>query len=187
VFFPPAAFGQANLDLFERIVEHVHGRIELSAPVVELYCGVGAMGLGLAARGQHVVFNEVAPGSLSGLRLGIEALPSACQVNVGVVAGAAEDRVAQLPLEGAHVLVDPPRSGLHPAVVRALCARRPARLSYLSCGQASFLRDAQELLRAGFRCSGLDAYALFPFTEHVEILAHFESATVVPQGTYAAV
>jgi tRNA/tmRNA/rRNA uracil-C5-methylase (TrmA/RlmC/RlmD family) len=176
VHYPPAAFGQANLDLFERIVTAIHARILQGVPVVELYAGVGAIGLGLAARGEQVVFNELGAGSLQGLHLGLAGLSSEARARVRVEPGAAEDVVSLLPLAGAQVIVDPPRKGLHPRVIEALLAARPRRLLYLSCGFESFLRDADSLLAAGLRCVELQPYALFPFTEHVEILAVFENS-----------
>lgn len=176
VFYPPAAFGQANLDLFERIVTAIHARVAADVPVVELYAGVGAIGLGLAMRGEQVVFNEVGEGSLQGLRMGIAAAGPAVQARARVVPGAAEDVVRQLPLRGAQVIVDPPRKGLHPQVVESLIEARPQRVLYLSCGFESFLRDADSLIAAGFECVELQPYALFPFTDHVEILANFENS-----------
>ena len=71
-------------------------------------------------------------------------------------------------------IVDPPRAGLDAALLDALCARPPAQLVWLSCGLDAFSRQAEALLaRSPLRLRALTAYALFPFTEHVETLAHF--------------
>jgi tRNA/tmRNA/rRNA uracil-C5-methylase (TrmA/RlmC/RlmD family) len=118
----------------------------------------------------------VGEGSLRGLELGIAALPTDVQSRVSVTPGAAEDIAHTLPLRGAHVIVDPPRKGLHARVLGALQSARPARITYLSCGLDSFLRDATELCASGFACKALTAYALFPFTDHAEILAIFENS-----------
>ena len=50
----------------------------------------------------------------------------------------------------------------------------PRRFIYMSCGLDSFLRDTQQLTAAGLKLSAVHAYDLFPFTDHVEILAKFE-------------
>ncbi|MBY0401557.1 hypothetical protein K2X89_14775, partial [Myxococcota bacterium] len=47
VFFPPMAFGQNHLPLFDRAVARIHALVPAASRVVELYCGVGAIGLGL--------------------------------------------------------------------------------------------------------------------------------------------
>jgi tRNA/tmRNA/rRNA uracil-C5-methylase (TrmA/RlmC/RlmD family) len=173
VFFPPGAFGQANLPLFERIVQRVSQWVAEDEAVVELFAGVGAIGLGLLARGQRVAFNEVAEQSLQGLRLGLEALDPAARARASVHPGLAEQVAPRLALTDSHVLVDPPRKGLEARLVSELCAQRPRRLTYLSCGLESFIRDAEALCQGGLRCERVEAYALFPFTEHVETLAHF--------------
>jgi 23S rRNA (uracil1939-C5)-methyltransferase len=72
------------------------------------------------------------------------------------------------------VIVDPPRRGLAPELLAALCAQPPARLVYVSCGLDSFLAEAERLLDSGkLALRALDAWALFPYTEHVETLAVF--------------
>lgn len=172
VYFPPDAFGQANPELASQIVTRIHDWVSPGAKVVELYAGVGAIGLGLAARGFDVLFNELGEGSLRGLERGLRELgldPAAC-----VVPGPAEAAVGRA--AGADVvIVDPPRKGLGPEVVAGLVAARPERLIYLSCGLDSFERDVPELERA-FRLERIVAYGLFPFTEHVETLALFRAA-----------
>lgn len=172
VFFPPGAFGQANLDLFDQIVDQVHAWVDSDGPLVELFCGVGAMGLGLARRGMQVTFNEVSEHGLEGLRLGIEALESASS-NVSVLPGAAERAIGQLEMDGATLLVDPPRKGLAPQLLQAVVQRPPRQLIYVSCGLSSFQRDARGLAAAGFRCLELHSYAAFPFTEHVETISRW--------------
>jgi 23S rRNA (uracil1939-C5)-methyltransferase len=72
------------------------------------------------------------------------------------------------------VIVDPPRRGLAPALLDALCAAPPQRLVYVSCGLESFLAETERLLESKrLALRSLDAYALFPYTEHVETLALF--------------
>jgi 23S rRNA (uracil-5-)-methyltransferase RumA len=174
VYYPPGAFSQANPTLFERLVGEIQEWIGQGAALVELYCGVGAIGLGLAARAQHVVFNEISPQSLDGLARGLEELakvhPSLPPIEV--VRG---DAAAALSFVGSAstLIVDPPRKGLDPAVLSGLLERTPRRLVYVSCGFPAFRRDAEALVQAGYRLGRVRAFALFPFTEHVETLADF--------------
>jgi tRNA/tmRNA/rRNA uracil-C5-methylase (TrmA/RlmC/RlmD family) len=50
----------------------------------------------------------------------------------------------------------------------------PERFAYVSCDIDSFERDAEQLLKSGVRLAGIEAYDLFPHTEHLETLAVFE-------------
>lgn len=172
VFFPPAAFGQSNLDLFDRMVERIHAAVPAGSHVVELYAGCGAIGLGLAERCSELVFNELSPASLAGLALGIGSLPKAARQHARVVPGAAEQAEDALTSETL-VIADPPRKGLEPAVVDALARRAPRRLLYLSCEHTSLIRDAELLQAQGLRLLRATVYDAFPYTSHVETLAEF--------------
>jgi 23S rRNA (uracil1939-C5)-methyltransferase len=172
VFYPPAAFGQNNLDLFEHLLATIHAGVPPARDVVELYAGSGAIGLGLAARSRSMVFNELGAASLAGLALGLDALAPAERARCRVIAGPAQMAVDELRGDRI-VIVDPPRKGLDPAVLDALTRGAPERLAYVSCGLGSFLRDAEALVRAGFELESATLYDLFPYTAHVETLAWF--------------
>jgi 23S rRNA (uracil1939-C5)-methyltransferase len=172
VFYPPGAFGQANPAQHDRAVAQIHAQVG-TEPIVEFYAGVGTIGLGLLARGNRVVFNEVSPGSLAGLELGLSALPGH-QATVrpgpaGQTLSALEEVGA-----GATAIVDPPRKGLDGPLIEALAGGAVRQLLYLSCGLDSFQRDAARLQAGGLRMTHLTAYPYFPFTEHVETLGVFE-------------
>lgn len=169
VFFPPDAFGQANPILMDEIVTQIHAWVPERSRVLELYAGVGAIGLGLLGRGDDVTFNEIGHGSLTGLRRGLAELGAGAE---RVLPGPAEHALAEARGEDV-VIVDPPRKGLDGEVRRKLSERRFERLVYLSCGVDSFLADARDLSRA-FALRSVVAYGLFPYTDHVETLALFE-------------
>jgi len=172
VFFPPGAFGQSHLDLADRLVAHVHDLVPGGARVLELHAGCGAIGLGLAARGHEVAFNERSEDGLAGLARGIAALPEVARARVRVLPGEAGREAGRV---AAHdvVIVDPPRKGLEPALLAALVATPPARLVAVSCGLPAFLREARALREAGLRLASLHAFALAPYTEHAETVALF--------------
>jgi 23S rRNA (uracil1939-C5)-methyltransferase len=172
VFFPPGAFGQNNLDLFDAMLEQIHGWVPHNCRLVELYAGCGAIGLGLVQRAEAVTFNELGEASLAGLERGLSALPAAEQARVRVVRGPAELAAQEID-KGNVVIVDPPKKGLGPEVLAALQARPPERLIYVSCGIDSFLRDAEALVALGLRFESATVYDLFPYTRHIETLACF--------------
>ena len=173
VFHPPGAFGQSHAELFESLALAARAAIPDGARVLELYAGSGAIGLGLLARAAHVALNELSPHGLRGLELGLAARPPAEQARAEILPGDALAHAARIAASDA-VLVDPPRRGLAPALVDTLCNAPPERIVYVSCGLDSFLAEAERLLASGrLALRSLDAYALFPYTEHVETLAVF--------------
>ncbi len=177
VHFPPGAFGQNNLDLFEKIVATIHAWVPPGAPVVELYAGCGSIGLGLLARAESVVFNELSPDALVGLERGLSDLAPVLAARAKVIPGPAIAAVQAIDARSV-LVVDPPRKGLDPDLTAALAVHTPASLIYLSCGLEALLREIDLLAAHGLRLSALQAFDLFPYTEHVETLALFERAPV---------
>jgi 23S rRNA (uracil1939-C5)-methyltransferase len=175
VFFPPGAFGQANLDLAERIVTEVAGWVPPGTRVVEYHAGCGAIGLGLAGRVRRLVFNEVSPAALDGLALGRAALAPDDRARTEVRPGEAAAHTDLL-ADADVVVADPPRKGLEPRLLDALCVTPPHRLALISCHLESGLREIARLRTAGLRLASLTPYALFAHTEHVETVALFERA-----------
>jgi tRNA/tmRNA/rRNA uracil-C5-methylase (TrmA/RlmC/RlmD family) len=174
VHYPPGAFGQSNLQLFERLARRVGTFVPDGSRLLEFYGGTGALSLPIAHRLDSVVINEISTGSLQGLRLGVAGLPENDAAKVGVLAGPAAAFAREVERADI-VLADPPRKGLDPELLDALLRTPPARFVYLSCGLASFLDQAERLLDSGkFALTALELFALFPFTEHVETLAVFD-------------
>lgn len=177
VFFPPGAFGQNNLDLFDAMLEQIHAAVPGDRDVVELYAGTGGIGLGLAERSRSLVFNELGAASLAGLERGLASLPLPTRERIRVIPGSAEAASEALRSDTV-VIVDPPRKGLSPALLATLASVRPELLVYVSCGLASFLRDAAVLTSHGLRLESATAYDLFPYTAHIETLAFFRALPV---------
>ena len=177
VHYPPGAFGQNNLDIAERIVEHVRARVSEGARVTEFYAGVGAIGLSLLPGVSELRMNEVSPHSLQGMALGLADLDPASRARVEVVPGPAGAVAAAAASAANIVIVDPPRKGLDPELLEYLCEHSPERLIYVSCGMESLLGDTAQLTsRGNLRLADLAAFNLMPFTEHVETVACFERA-----------
>jgi 23S rRNA (uracil1939-C5)-methyltransferase len=175
VFFPPGAFGQSHLPLFDRAVARIAALVLPDRIVTELYCGVGAIGLGLLQHSREVRFNERSPDGLAGLELGLAARPRPERARARVLPGSAEERLDAL--EGADlVVVDPPRRGLGARLREALAAAPPERLVYLACGLDALMNDLAVLRAPGrLRLAGIEVFDFFPFTEHVETLVWLDA------------
>ncbi len=178
VHFTPGAFGQSHLDLFEDIAQRVSEWVPDGSRLAEFYGGSGSLSLGMASRCASLQINEQNPHCLRGLEIGIQALPDLVQQRVQTAPGRAGERLDLL--DGADVvLLDPPRRGLDVELLDALCRHpldAPRRILYASCGIDSFLSDSKQLLEADrMRLVALEAYALFPYSEHLETLALFQN------------
>ena len=142
--------------------------------LLDAYCGAGLFALALA--------------ELAGEVIGVESSPSACedfefnagdQPNISLHEGAVEQVLPALRSEGQRadiVVLDPPRAGAGPEVIRELAAFGPRRMVYVSCDPATLARDAVYLAAAGYRLVEAQPVDLFPQTFHVETVALWEKS-----------
>ena len=176
IHYPPGAFGQSNLPLAQRLIEHIRALIPVGSRVMEFYAGVGAIGLSLLPQLSALRLNEHSPHSLEGLRRGIAQLPESMAAHVSVLPGTAASVLPQMQ-ESDVIIVDPPRKGLEAALLEYLQQQPPQRLLYVSCGLDAFLSDAAALIdHGGMALQKLQVFNLMPYTRHVELLACFDRA-----------
>lgn len=159
------SFFQAHRGLLPRLVETVVGPWE-GKTAVDLYAGVGLFALPLAGRYGRVVAVEGAQLGARYARLNVRRNRLA---GVEVVNQAVESWVRALPAGIERVVADPPRGGLSPRVRDALIARKPARLTYVSCHPATLARDLRHLVE-GYDIESLAFIDLFPQTGHMEVV-----------------
>ena len=162
--FHPGAFAQAHWTLFEQVANQVVAWVPNGAKFIEIYAGVGAMGILASEKTESTDLVENNPYSF----LSFKELNANIKYHLG-------DAKSAIPLlEAADcVLVDPPRKGLDPLLLEALQSFS-GTLIYLSCDFHSFKRDANRLLESGWTLETGKGYLLFPGTNHVETLALFK-------------
>jgi tRNA/tmRNA/rRNA uracil-C5-methylase (TrmA/RlmC/RlmD family) len=68
------------------------------------------------------------------------------------------------------ILLDPPRGGTHPEVIRQVDRLSPRVVSYLSCDPVNLARDLARFAGTGWRLESIDLIDLFPNTHHIETL-----------------
>ncbi len=82
------------------------------------------------------------------------------------LAGRVEEVLPRLPRADV-VILNPPRSGVHPAVTETLeGAAAPRVIVYVSCDPATLARDLARL--PSYSIASLDSFDMFPQTAHVE-------------------
>lgn len=142
--------------------------------LLDLYCGAGTMGLALAGSFSEILGVEQVTSAVADARATAEAngITNARFIEAPVEAWLEGKTPAGVeppptPFEGG-VLVDPPRSGLHPHAVRGLVALAPPWILYVSCNPSTLARDAALLVDGGYRPVRLRVVDMFPHTAHVE-------------------
>ena len=65
------------------------------------------------------------------------------------------------------MIVDPPRAGMHPDVVKVILEAAPRRIVYVSCNPASQARDLA-MMADKYEINAVQPVDMFPHTQHVE-------------------
>ncbi len=71
------------------------------------------------------------------------------------------------------IVLDPPRAGVHPDVLKVILEASPRRIVYVSCNPASQARDLS-VLCTNYRITAVQPADMFPHTKHVENVCRLE-------------
>ncbi|MBP6945147.1 23S rRNA (uracil-5-)-methyltransferase RumA, partial [Patescibacteria group bacterium] len=67
------------------------------------------------------------------------------------------------------VIIDPPRSGLHPRALEMLLEKKPPTIVYVSCSYRRLVEELKQF-KTLYRVEAIEALDLFPQTPHVEVV-----------------
>jgi 23S rRNA (uracil-5-)-methyltransferase RumA len=159
----PNSFFQSNsemaLRMYRKILSLTHGR------TLDLYSGVGSISLFAASAAESVT--------------GVEVVREAVDVaernrenneieNVNFICADAGEYIKENSGKFDTLILDPPRSGMNPKMLKYISGMAPERIIYMSCNPVT-CRDDLNLLE-GYNVDFLEAYDMFPQTPHVETL-----------------
>ena len=139
--------------------------------LLDLYCGMGTIGLSMVNRCRELIGVEIIPEAIE------SAKANAARMGMDIAtksrffcadAGAAASRLASEGLAPDIIVVDPPRKGCDQATLSAIVQMSPRRLVYVSCNPATAARDAAILAKAGYQVEKVQPVDMFPRTGHVE-------------------
>jgi 23S rRNA (uracil1939-C5)-methyltransferase len=164
--YPYNAFFQTNVEMFELVLKAILAAMPRNARIVDLYGGVGTIGLAAAKFSTEVLGVEI---NESSVKLAQENADKAGLTNYRAIATMAQRLNPELLAGVDCVVVDPPRAGLELQVVKSLLAAAPARIIYLSCNPSTQARDIL-LLKDKYSPSDVTGFDLYPGTLHLESL-----------------
>lgn len=143
--------------MYEDVAQRVQGR------VLDMCCGVGGFSIWLGARGIEVVGVDSNEEGLAYARHNAEVNEARTATFV-----AADLRKFDAWAGYDSLILDPPRAGLGPKVVRRIARNAPPRIVYISCNPKVLAGELAHF--AGYEPSDWRAYDLFPQTPHCEVV-----------------
>lgn len=165
------AFFQVNIPQAELLYLAAHEFTKDAASILDLYCGTGSIGLSILRPGQKLTGIETVPEAVRAAKE--NALLNGISNATFMVKASEKTDMSLLNLpEPMAVIVDPPRKGLAPVLVRKLIEQQPYKICYISCDPATLARDLQLLLESGvYKLVSVRPYDMFPWTHHIETIS----------------
>lgn len=174
----PSAFYQVNRGVCEMLYGIAREKAALTGDetLLDLYCGIGSIGLSMARSAGRVVGVEIVP----------EAVECACENaaangidNAEFFCGDAGD--AKRILEENYgvispdvVVLDPPRKGCDEKLISYIGELSPKRIVYISCNPDTLARDSVRLSEIGYKMGEVTPVNMFPRTAHCEAVCSFD-------------
>ena len=194
----PQSFYQVNpeqmVKLYQKAFEYAD--LEGNETVLDLYCGIGTIGLFMADKAKQIIgIESVKPAVIDANRnatingiinaryfagkseeilpalLGYSKLYKYNEVNKLV------ERELDIKLESVDVaIVDPPRAGCDEALLHALASAKVRRIVYVSCDAGTLARDLKYLIANGYNFERITLVDQFPWTNHIECVVQLSLA-----------
>jgi len=161
-------FFQINLPVYEKVLADIKQFVDQKTPVVDLYSGVGT--IGLTSGGANVTMVEIDTNAHNEMEQNIKAL--GLETTVKGVLAPSEQALEYIDSKST-LIVDPPRAGLHDKVITKILEVLPKQVIYLSCNPVTQARDFA-LLQQNYSIAWHQGYNFFPRTPHIEHLLVLE-------------
>ena len=169
----PLSFYQVNTLAAERLygVAAQYAQLTPDDTLLDLYCGMGTIGLSMADQCRELIGVEIVPEAIESAKANAARMGEAVAAKSRFFCADAGQAATQLAAEGLHpdiVMLDPPRKGCDEATLSAVVRMAPRRVVYVSCNPATAARDAAWLEQNGYHAEKVQPVDLFPRTKHVE-------------------
>ncbi len=166
--YGPMSFFQVNVNLFEKALAQIKKFVS-GEDILDYYSGVGAIGIAVSEVVKSCIMVDISEESIFYAQKNIALnqlshFSAYCHKAEKILEHISSDKV---------VIIDPPRAGIHPKVLRALREKQPKRIVYLSCNISTCARDLSQLTTE-YHLIFKEVYNFFPATPHIEFLAVLE-------------
>ncbi len=148
-------------------------KLEKDKTVLELYSGVGSIGIYLSDAVKDIYAVEIVESAVDAAK---ENARINNVTNVIHVLGDATKETLKLKEQGKffdYIVVDPPRKGLDDHGIELILELAPTKIGYVSCNSATLARDLK-LLSTKYDIKEIKMVDMFPWTSHIECVCVLE-------------
>ena len=164
------SFFQVNRDITSKIFNHIRNNILNNKNVLDLYCGVGTLGINVADISNKVYGIEIVENAV------LNAIKNS-KINkidnTKYMLGSAQKIIDKIDDNIDVVIVDPPRSGLTNHEIDIIKEKKVDQIIYVSCDPITLSRDLK-ILNSNYNIKDITLFDMFPYTYHVETVSILE-------------
>ena len=172
----PKSFYQTNTLQAYNLYKVARGFAELQGNevVYDLYTGTGTIAQFVSAGASRVIGIEYVPEAIDDAKVNAAGNGiTNCEFFAGDMKDVLNDRFIEEHGKPDVMIVDPPRAGMHPDVVKTILNAAPRRIVYVSCNPASQARDLA-MMSGRYKITAVQPVDMFPHTQHVENVCRLE-------------
>lgn len=166
----PNSFYQVNHSQCEKLYQKAREFAGLKGDeiLLDLYCGVGTIGLTMADGVKKLVGIEIVPQAIRNAEINAEInnIEKARFICADAPKGA--EILEKQGINPDIIILDPPRKGCDKALFETIERMNPEKIVYVSCDSATLARDLEILKYKGYETKKVTAVDMFPRTPHVE-------------------
>ncbi len=172
----PNSFYQVNHNQCEKLYAKAceYANLSEDETLLDLYCGVGTIGLTMADKVKSLIGIEIIPQAIENAKLNAKINDIN---NARFICADAPQGAKILKKEGIKpdvIILDPPRKGCDASLFDTIYDMNPKRIVYVSCDSSTLARDLAVLNEKGYITKRVCAVDMFPRTPHVEAVALVE-------------
>ncbi len=141
--------------------------------VLDLFCGTGSIGIFCSKNADEIIGVEMVEEAVEMAEKNAEKNNI---TNTTFITGKVEDVLPEILKNNSFdtVIIDPPRSGMHPKALKYILDLPVKQLVYISCNPSTLARDVQALEEAGWKLKEIQGVDMFPHTPHMEVVSVIE-------------
>lgn len=179
----PQSFYQVNRDAAELLYEKAAELADFRGDelLLDLYCGIGSIGLSMAHKVKKLIGIEVVPSAIECAKInaaenGITNASFYCGDAADAEKLLASAKAAEGEFTPDVVVLDPPRKGCAEELLAFVARLGVERIVYISCNSETLARDAKFLTENGYTMDKVYPFDLFCRTGHCECVTRFVKA-----------
>ena len=164
------SFFQVNRDICSKLFTLVNKHIEENETILDLYCGVGTLGINATSKARKAFGIEIVKNAV------LNAITNSKinkRDNIYYMLGDVSVCLPKIKDKIDTIIVDPPRAGLDKVTKQTIIDFKPHKIIYVSCDPMTLARDLKEL-SSYYNIIEVKGMDMFSFSHHIETFCVLE-------------